>query len=482
MASQSEELRKKRFELNRLVDPNWAGGKYGAPGIGGEEVLSALLPAGIGIGGRAASAGVRGFNAAAKKLDPLADFISSPSGRQMLDSMGKSLLFNKLAKEIDLRYGVGSQPWFRQEEKRLQKGREESAAQHRIFDEEREKIIRDFKDSMPYHREKSQKVVKIGMGATIRDVRARQIEQAERKESVLGMLEQLQMQGASKKQIDDFVDHSGVAFNPNRESKVLHDSVLGVKELEQYYPNPEGAQVKALPFEHSINNALRVLGRERDETVAPGLAQKESQRRFKEDPEKWLWNLRGEDVIESAFFGTISGSSGETIDPEMLRRTLEAQGIDPYTFMRFHYLGYDEFDVIPEDVLADIEAGESDTFNYDSVEGTFGQRAKWVKQLNSMIEARESDKYPAITHKILDKGIAASKNIIAQFDKNYDYDADKDGRLGNLTRDELKTMDDIQRIPEGQRMPWQKRLLLKLKSRAQWGKEYTFLDDFWDND
>ena len=181
MASQSEELRKKRFELNRLVDPNWAGGKYGAPGIGGEEVLSALLPAGIGIGGRAASAGVRGFNAAAKKLDPLADFISSPSGRQMLDSMGKSLLFNKLAKEIDLRYGVGSQPWFRQEEKRLQKGREESAAQHRIFDEEREKIIRDFKDSMPYHREKSQKVVKIGMGATIRDVRARQIEQAERK-------------------------------------------------------------------------------------------------------------------------------------------------------------------------------------------------------------------------------------------------------------------------------------------------------------
>ena len=31
----------------RLVDPNWGGGKFGAPGIGGEGLLMASLP-GIG--------------------------------------------------------------------------------------------------------------------------------------------------------------------------------------------------------------------------------------------------------------------------------------------------------------------------------------------------------------------------------------------------------------------------------------------------
>jgi hypothetical protein len=32
----------------RLVDPNWGGGKFGAPGIGGEGLLMASLP-GIGL-------------------------------------------------------------------------------------------------------------------------------------------------------------------------------------------------------------------------------------------------------------------------------------------------------------------------------------------------------------------------------------------------------------------------------------------------
>ena len=104
MASQSEELRKKRFELNRLVDPNWAGGKYGAPGIGGEEVLysliPALAPAGILGASRAASAGVRGFNTAAQKLEPVAEgisgFVTSPVGQQYLVTLGKTLLFNEV--------------------------------------------------------------------------------------------------------------------------------------------------------------------------------------------------------------------------------------------------------------------------------------------------------------------------------------------------------------------------------------------------
>ena len=60
-------------------------------------------------------------------------------------------------------------PWFRREGKRLQKRREESAAKHKVFDDEKEKILRDLKESMPYHREKSQKVVNIGMGSTLKN-------------------------------------------------------------------------------------------------------------------------------------------------------------------------------------------------------------------------------------------------------------------------------------------------------------------------
>ena len=32
----------------RLVDPNWGGGKFGAPGIGGEGLLMASLPGALG--------------------------------------------------------------------------------------------------------------------------------------------------------------------------------------------------------------------------------------------------------------------------------------------------------------------------------------------------------------------------------------------------------------------------------------------------
>ena len=41
-----------RFNRNTLVDPTWAGGKFGAPGIGGEDVLYSLLGGGLGVGGR----------------------------------------------------------------------------------------------------------------------------------------------------------------------------------------------------------------------------------------------------------------------------------------------------------------------------------------------------------------------------------------------------------------------------------------------
>ena len=39
--------------------------------------------------------------------------------------------------------------------------------------------------------------------------------------------------------------------------------MLGAKEVEQYYPNPEKAEVKDLPMDNSIVNAVRTLRRER---------------------------------------------------------------------------------------------------------------------------------------------------------------------------------------------------------------------------
>jgi hypothetical protein len=470
-----EELKKRleeaNFNMNRAAEMP-AGGKYGAPGIGGEEVLAALLPAGIGMGGRAIGAGVRGFNAAGKRLDPLAEgisgFVTSPSGQQFLGSWAKSALLGKLAKEIENKYGVASQPWLRRELKGDEKRREETAAQHRIFDEERGKIIGDFKDKMPYHREKSQKVVNIGMGATMRDVKAKQIEERKRKEWALTLLDQYQQQGASKKQIDDFIEHSGVAFNPDRESKFLNDAVLGAKEVEQYYPNPEKAEV--VDFPSLLMPQSRILRREEDETAAPGLVEKDSQELFRKDPEKWLWRLNSKDVLDR-----------QSVDPDMLTRALEAQGIDPYEFKRFHYLGFDEFDIIPEDVLAGIEAGESDAYIYNNVSGggAGGMRSEWLNELNALIAGKESGKYPESIMKTLDEGIEASRNIIAKFDEAFGYNAEEDKLKleSNLTGTEFQMLQDIRNKPEGQRLPFERKELLRLESRTRWGKEF----ELWEN-
>jgi len=464
-----EELKKRleeaNFNMNRAAEMP-AGGKYGAPGIGGEEVLAALLPAGIGMGGRAIGAGVRGFNAAGKRLDPLAEgisgFVTSPSGQQFLGSWAKSALLGKLAKEIENKYGVASQPWLRRELKGDEKRREETAARNIIRDEEldnaRSKIFEEFTEN---------KVVNIGMGATMRDVKAKQIEERKRKEWALTLLDQYQQQGASKKQIDDFIEHSGVAFNPDRESKFLNDAVLGAKEVEQYYPNPEKAGVVDFPSQMSS----RVLKREADldETVDV-LVEKDSQELFRKDPEKWLWRLNSKDVLDR-----------QSVDPDMLTRALEAQGIDPYEFKRFHYLGFDEFDIIPEDVLAGIEAGESDAYIYNNVSGggAGGMRSEWLNELNALIAGKESGKYPESIMKTLDEGIEASRNIIAKFDEAFGYNAEEDKLKleSNLTGTEFQMLQDIRNKPEGQRLPFERKELLRLESRTRWGKEF----ELWEN-
>jgi hypothetical protein len=492
LASLSEELRKKRFELNRLVDPNWAGGKYGAPGIGGEEVLAALLPAGIGMGGRAIGAGVRGFNAAGKRLDPLAEgisgFVTSPSGQQFLGNWGKSALLGKLSKEIESRFGVASQPWLRRELKEGDKRREETDAKLKGLDEEKEKILRDLKESMPYHREKSQKVVNIGMGATIKTVNRQQIEERKRKEWALTILDQFKAQGASKDQIDSFIENSGVAFNPDRESRFLHPAVLGATEVEQYYPNPEKAEVISFPSQMSS----RVLKREADldETVDV-LVEKDSQDLFRKDPKKWLWNLSSDDVL-----------GDEGIDPAILVKALEAQGIDPHAFKRFHYLGVDDPDnpIVPDDIYADYESGtferdpgdplewsgidlhklgkdlkESETPDLPNRFHIEGMRGKWVKQLNDLIEKKESGKFPESATPLLDGVIEKARNAIAKADRVFDYDSTQD--KSNLTDTEFQMLQDIRNKPEGQRLPFERKELLRLESRTRWGKEF----ELWEN-
>ena len=516
MASLSEELKKKQFELNRLVDPNWAGGKYGAPGIGGEEVLAALLPAGIGMGGRALGAGVRGFNAAGKRLDPLAEgisgFVTSPSGQQFLGSWAKSALLGKLSKEIENRYGVGSQPWLRRELKGDEEVMARTRARGEEWDKKRKEILGDFLDSMPHHKEKSQKVVNIGMGDTIRNIRNQKAEERKRKEWALTILDQFQQQGASKKQIDDFIEQSGVAFNPDRESRVLHDAVLGAKEVEQYYPNPEGAEVKDLPMDNSIMNAVRTLRRERGiETAAPGLVEKDSQELFRKDPEKWLWSLGSEDVL-----------GGQSIDPMMLTSALNAQGIDPHAFRRFHYLGVDDPDnpIVPDKVYRNYWSGLFDRELKDSLKDTgdderdqirkeikkdfdylmsqsdwktrvikgplgkdlapsAGQRAEWVKESNALIKGKESGQYPESLMKVFDEAIEKSRDIISGFDELFGYNAEEDKLKveSNLNDAEFQMLQDIRSKPEGQRLPYEKEELLRLESRSRWGKEF----ELWEN-
>ena len=51
MAGVAERYRA-RYNRNALVDPTWGGGKFNAPGIGGEDVLYSLLGGGLGVGGR----------------------------------------------------------------------------------------------------------------------------------------------------------------------------------------------------------------------------------------------------------------------------------------------------------------------------------------------------------------------------------------------------------------------------------------------
>jgi hypothetical protein len=165
----------------------------------------------------------------------------------------------------------------------------------------------------------------------------------------------------------------------------------------------------------------------------------------------------------------------------MLTRALEAQGIDPYEFKRFHYLGFDEFDIIPEDVLAGIEAGESDAYIYNNVSGggAGGMRSEWLNELNALIAGKESGKYPESIMKTLDEGIEASRNIIAKFDEAFGYNAEEDKLKleSNLTGTEFQMLQDIRNKPEGQRLPFERKELLRLESRTRWGKEF----ELWEN-
>ena len=204
----------------------------------------------------------------------------------------------------------------------------------------------------------------------------------------------------------------------------------------------------------------------------------------------------------------------------MLTSALKAQGSDPHAFRRFHYLGVDDPDnpIVPDEVYEGYWSGtfdrDSKDINYDSenlskedtdyllekdstrvIKGVLGeerfrneggQRAKWVKELNALIEGKESGQYPESVMKVFDEGIEQSRNIIAKFDELFGYNAEEDKLRAesNLTEAEYQMLQDIKNKPEGQRLPFEREALLKLESRRRWGTEFDVWSglDVWPND
>jgi len=490
-----EELRKRleeaNFSMNRAAEMT-AGGKYGAPGIGGEEVLAALLPAGIGMGGRAVGAGVRGFNAAGKRLDPLAEafsgFITSPAGRQLLESWGKSALLGKLAKEIENRYGAGSNPW----ESRFKKQQD---TQRTIFDRKSAKWMDRVAANSPYYKKN---VTNINVGKSLQDAKRREIEDRQQLSWTRRLLERLHEQGATKEQLEQFLNHSGATVN---------DEIRA--EIDSYYANPEKAEVIDFPpkfinetrlgFQKILDQEQRVPDRQKDPFTRADLDGPTT------DPKRWLEGLSSTDVIRRLidtdddrrmFFGDVVTNSGFNLDQFALK----------------HYYG---------------DAGSMEDHDPDDENTTFAYRPKVKGVRRELLDKIEGyvNGYDSITtmsgwteeesikeEKAAVQAIQDLDTLYAEFDYPIPENAPKislnlksglsDERLehipeewytsdpstaiqaqrtGNLTDTEFQMLQDIRNKPEGQRLPYEKAELLRLESRSRWGKEFELWEN-WDDD
>ena len=206
----------------------------------------------------------------------------------------------------------------------------------------------------------------------------------------------------------------------------------------------------------------------------------------------------------------------------MLTSALNAQGIDPHAFRRFHYLGVDDPDnpIVPDKVYRNYWSGLFDRELKDSLKDTgdderdqirkeikkdfdylmsqsdwktrvikgplgkdlapsAGQRAEWVKESNALIKGKESGQYPESLMKVFDEAIEKSRDIISGFDELFGYNAEEDKLKveSNLNDAEFQMLQDIRSKPEGQRLPYEKEELLRLESRSRWGKEF----ELWEN-
>ena len=505
-----EELKKRleeaNFNMNRAAEMP-AGGKYGAPGIGGEEVLAALLPAGIGMGGRAIGAGVRGFNAAGKRLDPLAEgisgFVTSPSGQQLLGNWGKSALLGKLAKEIENRYGAGSQPW----ESRF---KERQDKQRTIFDRKGAKwpapdsarSIDMVAANSPYYKKN---VTSINVGKSLQDAENNAIEHRQQLSWTRRLLERLEDQGATKAQIEEFLENSGATVN---------DEIRA--EIDTYYARPEGAEV--VDFPQTFTDKMRLgINKILDKEQGVPDRQKDPFTRADldgptTDPKRWLEGLSSTDVIrrlldldedKRQFFKDVVYNQGINLDEFAIKHYYGDAGSmgDVGEFIENDHTRYDNEDNpsayrpaikgLRRELLDNIEGYVNDpdpAYSKNKITGLgeidVSKEKAAVQAIQDLDYLYSEHDYPVPENAAklslnLKSGLGDErlKHIPKEWYTSDPSTAIQAQRTGNLSNDEFQMLQDIRNKPEGQRLPFERKELLRLESRTRWGKEF----ELWEN-
>ena len=117
-----QQLYESNFNRNRLVDPNWGGGKFGSPSAYPGLPVEALLG---GAGAYGAARAIphlsRGVGAASTALNPVAQTIPRIPGkawRSFIDMQGplRPWVVGRLGEWLDTRYGYGSPDWLKEME------------------------------------------------------------------------------------------------------------------------------------------------------------------------------------------------------------------------------------------------------------------------------------------------------------------------------------------------------------------------------
>mgnify|MGYP006399995293 CR=1 FL=1 len=279
------QLYESNFNRNRLVDPNWGGGKFGSPSAYPGLPVEALL-GGAGAYGavRAIPHLSRGVGAASTALNPVAQTIPRIPGkawRSYRDSQGplRPWVVGRLGEWLDTRYGYGSPDWLKEMELK-RRAWEASQAERpdgtvvympeiseepNVFEQAgphpwAKNIPTEYDEALDPLRGKErreQERILQGLPRNVTPMNASE-EAARRREYlwVLGKLEQLRGEGASQSFIDDFLNHAEVKVADDP-AEALHGAEiardLGVRTripiiisrevVQRFYP-PSGEVIK----------------------------------------------------------------------------------------------------------------------------------------------------------------------------------------------------------------------------------------------